>query len=270
MPIRFDPSMEHIAENEAETHAAMIETLLSISETTFAHSGHATRSVHAKSHGVLRGKVTVLPGLPPDLAQGLFAKPGEYRAALRFSTIPGDVLDDHVSTPRGLAVKIIDVDGPRLPGSEADTTQDFVMINGPAFGAPNAEAFLGNLKAVARTTDKAEGLKIALSAVARLAEDILEAFGHKSSTILTLGGQPLTHILGETYYFPGGAALRRLHRQDRRCSGVAAPDRADRSASRHDRQAERPAPGCGRVFRRQRCGVGNSGPALHRPGDNAH
>ncbi|MGD0102492.1 MAG: catalase family protein [Rhodopila sp.] len=200
VPVRFDPSMEHISPHEAETHAALIDTLRSISETTFAHSGHATRAVHAKGHGLLRGKVTVLPGLPPHLAQGLFAKPGEYPAVLRFSTIPGDVLDDHVSTPRGLAVKVIGVDGDRLPGSENDTTQDFVLINGPAFGAPTAEAFLGNLKLVAATTDRAEGLKKIVSAIARTTEAVLEAFGHKSPTVLTLGGQPLTHILGETFY----------------------------------------------------------------------
>jgi hypothetical protein len=199
-PVRFDPSMEQIPANEAEIQAALIDTLRSISETTFAHSGHATRSVHAKSHGVVRGKVTVLPGLPPHLAQGLFAKPGMYDAVLRLSTIPGDVLDDHVSTPRGLAIKIIGVDGPRLPGSENDTTQDFVLINGPAFGAPTAEAFLGNLKLVASTTDRVESLKIVVSAIARRTEALLEAFGYKSPTILTLGGQPLTHILGDTFY----------------------------------------------------------------------
>jgi hypothetical protein len=199
-PIRFDPSMEHIAANEAEIQSALIDTLRSISETTFAHSGHATRSVHAKSHGVLRGKVTVLPDLPPHLAQGVFAKPAEYDVAMRLSTVPGDIVDDIVSTPRGLAIKLIGVEGPRLPGSENDTTQDFVLVNGPAFGAPTAEAFLANLKTVAKTTDRLEGLKKVVSAVARATETILEAFGHKSPLVLTLGGQPLTHILGETFY----------------------------------------------------------------------
>lgn len=199
-PIRFDPSMEHVAANEAETEAGLIDALRSISEKTFADSGHATRGVHAKSHGVVRGKVTVLPGLPPDLARGLFGKPGEYNAVMRFSTLPGDILDDAVSTPRGLAVKIIGVDGPRLPGSESDTTQDFVLVNGPAFSAPAAEAFLGSLKTVVRTTDRVEGLKKVVSAVARATESLLEAFGHKSPLVLTLGGQPLTSILGETFY----------------------------------------------------------------------
>ncbi len=199
-PLRFTPDMEKPAPDEAETNAALIETLGKISETTFAHSGHAIRSVHAKSHGVLRATLVVHPDLPPALAQGLFAKPGEYDAVLRFSTNPGDILDDSVSTPRGLAIKIIGVEGPRLPGSESDTTQDFVLVNAPAFGAPTPAKFLGNLKLLAATTDKAEGAKSALSAVARGAESAIEALGGKSPTVTSMGGQPATSILGETFY----------------------------------------------------------------------
>ena len=199
-PLRFTPSMEQPEENEAETNAGLIEQLGKISRTTFEHSGHAMRSVHAKSHGVLRGGLTVLDGLPPELAQGLFARPGRYAVAMRFSTLPGDILDDNVSTPRGLAVKVIGVEGARLPGSEGDVTQDFVLVNAPAFSAPNAVKFLGNLKLLAGTTDKAEGLKKVVSAVARGTESLIEAFGGKSPTITTMGGQPETHILGETFY----------------------------------------------------------------------
>ena len=141
-----------------------------------------------------------MEALPLELAQGLFAKPGQYAVAMRFSTLPGDILDDSVSTPRGLAMKVIGVEGARLPGSEGDVTQDFVMVNGPAFSAPTAAKFLGNLKMLAATTDKAEGLKKAVSAVARGTESVIEAFGGKSPTITTMGGQPETHILGETFY----------------------------------------------------------------------
>lgn len=140
--LRFAPSMETLEENEAETNAGLIEQMGKISQTTFEHSGHASRSVHAKSHGVVRGELTVLDSLPPQLAQGLFAQPGHYDVAMRFSTLPGDILDDSVSTPRGLAIKVIGVEGPRLPGSEGDVTQDFIMVNGPAFSAPTAANFL--------------------------------------------------------------------------------------------------------------------------------
>ena len=200
LPLRYTPSMEQPANDEAETIQSLIETLGTISQTTFEHSGQATRSVHAKGHGVMRGKMRVIDGLTPELAQGLFAKPGEYDVAMRFSTIPGDVLDDSVSTPRGLAVKVIGVEGARLPGGESDVTQDFVLANAPAFSAPTPKKFLGNLKMLAATTDHAEGAKKVMSAVARGTESLLEAFGVKSPTITTMGGQAETHILGETFY----------------------------------------------------------------------
>ena len=170
-----------------------------IPETTFQHSGHDNRSVHAKSHGVLRGTLTVAADLPPALAQGLFAKGGSYETILRFSTLPGDILNDSASTPRGVALKVIGVEGARLPGGEGDVTQDFVMVNGPAFSAPTAQKFLGSLKTLAGTTDKYEGLKEVVARVARGAEAVLETFGGKSATVVTMGGQPATHILGETF-----------------------------------------------------------------------
>lgn len=199
-PLPFDPSFETPAPDEAETIAALMETMHGISETTFKDYGHAVRSVHAKSHALLQGELRVLDGLPPELAQGMFAKPGAYKVVMRFSTNPGDILDDGVSAPRGLAVKVVGVEGERLPGSEGQVTQDFVMANGPAFGAPTPKAFLGNLKLLAATTDTPQGWKKALSAVLRGAEAAIESAGLKSPTLRSLGGQPLTHVLGETFY----------------------------------------------------------------------
>lgn len=199
-PVRFDASMEVLEKNEAETVSGLTETLGKISETTFANAGHASRSVHAKCHGVVRGEMEVPDGLPSFLAQGLFAQPGRYPVAMRFSTIPGDVLDDSVSTPRGLAIKVIGVAGLRLPGSEGSVLQDFVMANAPAFAAPTAQKFLGNLKMLAATTDKAEGAKKVMSALARGAESVVEAFGTKSAMLSTMGGQAKTNILGETFF----------------------------------------------------------------------
>ncbi len=172
-----------------------------VNEKTFADGGHAIRSVHAKSHGILEGYLEVDGDLPFELAQGLFATPGRYPVVMRFSTVPGDILDDSVSTPRGLSVKIIGVKGERLSGSEGDVTQDFLLVNGPAFGAPNPKKFLPVITLVARTTDRAQGLKKALSAVMRQVQRAIVAVtGQPNVTVATLGGQPETHILGETFY----------------------------------------------------------------------
>ncbi len=200
MPLRYESSFEQSEEDEAGITAELLDSLRKINSITFKDTGHGLRSVHAKSHGLLTGELRVMDGLPDELAQGLFATPGHYPVVLRFSTVPGDLLDDSVSTPRGLAIKVFGVAGERLPGSEGASTQDFVLVNGPAFGAPDAGHFLKNLKLVAATTDKGEGLKKAFSALARGAEKVVESFGGKSPTLLALGGHPETHVLGETYY----------------------------------------------------------------------
>jgi len=193
--------MERLDADEAKTIQGLIATMRYINEKTFADGGHAIRSVHAKTHGILEGCLAVNADLPGDLAQGLFATPGRYPIVMRFSTVPGDILDDSVSTPRGLAVKIIGVKGERLGGSEGDVTQDFVLINGPAFGAPNPKTFLSIMKLLARTTDRAKGLKKALSAVMRQVQRVIVAVtGQPNVTVATLGGHPETHILGETFY----------------------------------------------------------------------
>jgi hypothetical protein len=128
--------------------------------------------------------------LAPELAQGLFSKVAKLPVLLRLSTIAGDVLDDSISIPRAIAIKVIGVDGERLPGSEADTTQGFLMADGPAFSAPTAKKFLSSLKLLAKTTDKAPGLKKALSHMLRGVEAGLEGVGGESATVKTLGGHP--------------------------------------------------------------------------------
>lgn len=199
-PVRYDPNVETIDADEPETLRQLIETLTRISEITFADSGHATRSVHAKSHGIVQGELEILDGLPATLAQGLFAHAGRYPVVMRFSTIPGDVLDDNITVPRAVAVKIVGVPGERLPGSENDVTQDFLMADGPAFAAPTAKKFLASLKLLASTTDKVPDLKKALSTVLRGVEGALESVGGESGLLKTLGGHPNTHILGATFY----------------------------------------------------------------------
>jgi hypothetical protein len=199
-PVPYDPAYETFEPDEAKTQAELAEALLSMSRTMHEHTGEASRSVHAKSHGLLRGELEVLDGLPEALRQGLFATARRYPAVVRLSTPPAEKLDDRVSLPRGLSLKVVGVVGARVEGSEGDTTQDFLMINGPAFSAGSAKGFLRNLQLLEKTTDKAPRAKEALSAVMRGANAVLEAVGIDSATVKTLGGHPETNPLGETYF----------------------------------------------------------------------
>lgn len=199
-PVSYSESLESPERDEEQTATALRDTLREIMLTTQADYGHAVRSVHAKSHALLVGTFSVHDNLPEPLAQGIFSEGSVYPFAMRISTIPGDLLDDGVSVPRGIAVKVLDVQGDRLPGSERDRTQDFVLANAPAFAAPNASGFLSNLKLLSKTTDRAEWAKKALSTVLRGVEKGIEAVGRKSPLLTTLGGHPLTHPAGDTYY----------------------------------------------------------------------
>jgi len=199
-PIPYTPAVEQADGDEQQLAADLAETMLKISRKTYEDTYEGLRSVHAKSHALLTGRLEVLPDLPPELAEGLFAVPAGYPVIMRFSTTPGDILPDAVSTPRGLAVKVIGVPGPRLPGTADATTQDFVMVNGPAFQTANAKTFLNSLKLLAMTTNQGEGAKVGLSKVLRAAEGAVEHLGGKLSTVRGLGGEPATHPLGETYY----------------------------------------------------------------------
>lgn len=198
-PIRFTPEVEQIKADEQATIDRLNDTFDVVLETTNRDYGHAVRAVHAKAHAILEGTLRIDDDLPPELAQGLFAAPGEHKVLMRISTNPGDILDDAISVPRGLAMKVFDVDGERLPGAEG-RTQDFIMVNGKTFQARDADKFLGNLKLLAKTTDVAEGGKKALSAVLRGVSSALGAIGVESATINALGGAPNVDPIGETYY----------------------------------------------------------------------
>lgn len=198
-PVRYTPDVEEVKPDECETIQKLNEAFDEILETVAEDYGHAVRSVHAKGHGLLEATLTVDGDLPPELAQGLFAQGGEHKAYVRMSTNAGDILDDAISLPRGMAIKVLDVEGERLPGAQG-ATQDFVLVNGPVFLVPTADKFLANLKLLAKTTDKAETSKVALSAVLRTFNKALTAIGIESPKLQNLGGAPQSEPLGETFY----------------------------------------------------------------------
>lgn len=136
VPLRFEPSFEKIPDDEAETSKELAQTTPRDAEDDRARYGSCEPKRPRQGAWLLRGQLTVFDGLPPALTQGAFQRPAVFPAYLRFSTNPGDLLDHKVSTPRGLAVKIMGVEGPRLTRSEGALTQDFALSITPnALGA---------------------------------------------------------------------------------------------------------------------------------------
>ena len=84
------------------------------------------RGFHVKIHAGLIAEFQVLADLPEHACYGVFAVPLTFSALVRFSNGDPHIDRDRKHEPRGIAIKLIGVEGRKLlPGHEDDVTQDF-------------------------------------------------------------------------------------------------------------------------------------------------
>lgn len=113
-----------------------------------AGSGAASRALHAKGVAGVEATFTVLPDLPEHARQGLFASPRTYRAYVRYSNGSPHRQSDAKPDVRGIAIKIVGVEGRKLiPGMEDAKTQDFLLNRNPALPFSHADGFIGLVRA---------------------------------------------------------------------------------------------------------------------------
>jgi len=94
------------------------------------------RDAHPKSHGCVLSTFTVKsPNWP--YSQGLFAKPGTYKAWVRFSSGNPLIQSDWKPDARGMAIKVLGAG----ESSDGPIDQDFVMINNPVFMLRNIQEY---------------------------------------------------------------------------------------------------------------------------------
>jgi hypothetical protein len=138
--VRYADGVETINADEPETFQKIIDVMSKGGRVTRERHGRSVRTSHAKAHGLLKGELQVAADLPDELRQGLFAVSRTYPVIARLAHVPGEFLDDRkVSTPRGMALKIIGVDGEVVAGHEGEITQDFVLDTGKIFNASTAK-----------------------------------------------------------------------------------------------------------------------------------
>ncbi|MFJ3378854.1 catalase family protein [Curtobacterium sp. NPDC090217] len=144
-PIRYRDDLEQELPDEeaivSETIALMRQTM----KQTFEETRHGTSGTHAKSHGVVTGRFEVLPDLPPELAQGMFAVPATYETVVRFASEPGGIDPDTAQRARGAAVKVLDVPGEKL--RDGWTSQDFLLNTWPIIPQGDAKVYLDAIRA---------------------------------------------------------------------------------------------------------------------------
>src|SRR5262245_56866098 len=74
----------------------------------------AQRCLHFKLHAGLVAEFQVLADLPPQAPFGVFPEPCALRALVRFSNGESFAKPDQKPQPRGIAIKLIGVGGPKL------------------------------------------------------------------------------------------------------------------------------------------------------------
>jgi hypothetical protein len=102
--------------------------------------GGFQRAGNTKTHGVVRGEVTIRDDLPANMRQGVFAAPKSYPAWVRFSgpgpDSPKDINDVGFVS---MTIKLMGVEGPKLLDDETHT-QDLLCVCTPTFVTPDVAA----------------------------------------------------------------------------------------------------------------------------------
>ncbi len=143
LPFRYSPTVEVVPADEEEKIQQLIEVLRSLLEGNSLLSGEKRRDVHVKSHGCPFAHFQVLTNLSSDLRQGMFAHPGAYSAAVRFSNSSPMIMPDVIPDGRGVAIKLRGVTGNFINSESSDSsTQDFLMVNHPVFIAKDVDDYL--------------------------------------------------------------------------------------------------------------------------------
>lgn len=199
VPYRDD--IETIAPDEGETQAKIVQVMTDGQHITREKYGTSVRISHAKAHGLLKGELTVYEGLPTELAQGLFAQAGPHPVIVRLASAPGEYTDDSkVSTVRGMAIKVLNVEGPHLAPFENITTQDFVLDTGKTFITNGVKEFLQAFKPNAEIAPKlSDTVKGLVSDASRATNAALNTVGLNSEK-MDFYGHAKRHPMAEEYY----------------------------------------------------------------------
>ncbi len=203
--VRYQVDLEQSFPDEDELVRQVVGTMERANRQVAAKHRHGLRDAHAKSHGILAGELRIEPDLPAHLAQGLFAAPRTYPVIVRFSTSLGDLRSDRVPAPRGMAIKVIGVDGPRALDDGA-TTQDFLLVNHPTFPFGTVGEYAKLQKQLEREPRQSDLEQRLIRFLARVAARVSARLRLPLPPLVEALTTPNHHILGETFH--SMAALR--------------------------------------------------------------
>lgn len=132
---------EKIAVDEATRFAGYAQQFKAIQARKSKKYGEG-RALHRKQLTAARGTLEVLGGLPEFAHNGLFLTPGHYETWVRLSNGGMDRAADSMPDVRGVALRVLGVQGDAALGNGPATSQDFTLINQPQFAFPKSAEFV--------------------------------------------------------------------------------------------------------------------------------
>lgn len=106
----------------------------------------ARRPVFLRTHGIIKGKVTIMDNIPDDLKHGMWAQTGDHPVYVRYSSDLADGRPDWKSTI-GIGIKIFGIDGKKRVKDNGANTADLLMQNVPYFFVDTARDMCNFTKA---------------------------------------------------------------------------------------------------------------------------
>jgi len=198
--IGYHEGIEIEQPGEKEMIEEIVASMGRLNRKVFDEHRHALRDAHAKSHGILTGTLSIYSDLSESLAQGIFQPGREYPIVARLSSAPGDIHSDEVRSLKGIAIKVIGVEGPRLlPDTAGEVTQDFLLVNLPILPFGDVKSYF---EMQHKREDAAGGKESPGSLIPNMvsaASEALKAVG-LPNRILEAVGASAHHILGETFH----------------------------------------------------------------------
>lgn len=159
---------EYPEQDEPKYYDLLIEQAKTRMDNLYKNETRALRDTHAKTHACVKGTLEIFDfdeeaikrelGKRASLTssqlsaisikQGLFAKPKEYPVWLRFANGGTRVVNDYAPDTRSMAIKVMGVEGERLPQSYESKTQDIIVHNSETFLSKTIKDYYGFFSAV--------------------------------------------------------------------------------------------------------------------------
>ncbi len=141
------------------------------------------RDAHPKHHAVLEARFDVAADLPPELRVGIFSAPRSYKAWVRSSSASTRPRSDAHADLRGFAIKVLDVDGTKIPESDEPRTQDFVLLSHPSMPLGTLKLFHDAIYYGTKWSLAVFAAKMILTGRAGILRELNAAKGHHASPL---------------------------------------------------------------------------------------